>query len=459
MDFSKFEAFIFDKMSKSKLPGLSVVIIDGGEILWSRGFGFRDLERGLSATPHTLYAIASVTKSFTAIALLQLQEQGKLSLEDPIDKYIPLDMLAKEEPILLRHLLSHASGIPALAYAESVIRGVMGAGEHWIPIANYDDMFTFLQNAQSYARTKPGERWFYLNEGYVLLGYVIEKVSGTPYSEYVRENILHPLDMKRSFFTREAVAEDQDAATPYIITRDKERVPTTYPYGMITADGGLISNVLDLARYVSMFLGRGELGGKRILNSKSLESMETPRVSRPYTEGPFRESAYGYGLGVLPDFLGHKIFGHSGGLYAATAYIGYIVEQNIGIALLANGDGYPLSQFGMYGLALLLGEDPTIYPIFRLERMLDELEGTYETYKGTMKALVKRSGDFLILEVKDKYSDLVVYLIPETLDEECRIFYTLASGNKLPVEVTIKDDHVELIYERYLLKKTGKLPS
>ncbi len=456
MQFSKFEQFVFEKVSDSKLPGISIAVIKDGETIWSRGFGYRDLEHGLAATPQTLYGIASLTKSFTCIAIMQLMEQGKLDVEDPVETYIPFTIRPAGDTVRLRHLMSHSSGIPALAYAESVISGVIGASEHWLPIASYEDMLTFLGDAQEWTVAKPGERFFYLNEGYVLLGYIIEKCAGLPYKEYIRQHIFQPLGMERSFFDQEEVENDQDAATPYIITRDQERLPSRYPYGGITSDGGIISNVLDLAKYVSMFLGRGQLGGQQLLSPESIEMMETAHIATPL-QGPFGVYGYGFGLGTTPDFGGHRLIGHSGGLGVATAYIGFIPQKGVGIALLANGDGYLLSQMGMYGLSLLLDQDPEQLPFVRRERVLDKLEGSYETYKGTMKALVKRAGDFLMLEVKDKYTDTVIPLVPEELNLESGRFYTLTNGNRLPVEFQVREGEVQLFYERYAMRKKGEL--
>ncbi|OGO19170.1 MAG: hypothetical protein A2Z14_06625 [Chloroflexi bacterium RBG_16_48_8] len=456
MNVSTLEAFIFEKLSETKLPGLSVALVKGDEILWKRGFGFRDLSCGLAATPHTLYAIASVTKSFTSIAMMQLMEQGKLSLEDPIDVHIPYSLKSEGEPVRIWHLMSHSSGIPALAYAESVIRSVIGAGEHWLPIGSYSDMLTFMQEAEDWAISRPGERWFYLNEGYVLLGSIIEKCSGLPYQEYVRKHILKPLGMERSFFEKKEVESDQDAATPYIITRDGERKPSLYPFGAISSDGGMISNVIDLAKYVAMFLGWGEYSEARLLSRESVEAMQVARVRTPL-EGSFGEIGYGYGLGVVPDFYGRKLIGHGGNVGVATAYIAFVPEENVGIALLANGEGYPMSNIGMFGLAMMLGEDPESLPFVFRERALTDLEGTYETYKGTMQALVKKRGDFLVIEIKDKYTDAIVPLIPEKLGKNIRTFYTLVNSNKLPVEFRVRKNQTDLIYERYYMKKTGKL--
>jgi len=455
MSFARLEEFIFAKMSETKLPGLSAAIVKGDEVIWSKAFGFRDLERGLAATPHTLYGIGSVTKSFTALSIMRLAEQGKLRLDDPVARYMPIDIKPGGEAIRISHLMSHSSGIPALAYAEAVIRGATGAGENWFPIASCADLLTFMADAQDWTIARPGERWFYLNEGYILLGNIIEKCSGMPYEEYVHKHVLAPLGMERSFFSKEAVEKDPDAATPYIITRDGERKPSTYPYGGISADGGLISSVLDLSRYVAMYLGQGERGRVRLLSPESVEAMETPQIPLPH-QGPFGKGSYGYGLSIAPDFLGHKLVGHGGSVLVATAYIGFIPQQGVGIALLANGSGYVLSQLGMYGLALLIGEDPESLPFVQMERNLTELVGTYATYKGTMKAQVKRMGAFLAIEIKDKYNDLVVPLVPGEIEGEIRTFYTLGSGMKLPVEFRVKEEKIELIYERYLLRKTGK---
>jgi len=456
MSFARLEEFIFAKMSETKLPGLSAAVVKGNEVIWTKAFGFRDLERGLAATPHTLYGIGSVTKSFTALSIMQLAEQGKLNVDDPVDRYVSINIRPGGEAIRISHLMSHSSGIPALAYAEAVIRGATGAGENWFPIASCPDLLTFMADAQDWTIARPRERWFYLNEGYALLGYIIEKCSGIPYEEYVTKYVLAPLGMERSFFSKVEVEKDQDAATPYIITNKGERKPSTYSYGGISADGALISSVLDLSRYVAMYLRWGESSSTRLLSHKSVETMETPQIPLPH-QGPFGQGSYGYGLSIAPDFLGHKLVGHGGSVLVATAYIGFIPQQGVGIVLLANGSGYLLSQLGMYGLSILLSRNPEELPFVQMERSLTELVGTYETYKGTTMVQVKRMGDFLAIETKDKYNSSLVPLVPEKINGKTKTFYTLSSGAKLPVEFQVEEGRINLIYERYLLRKTGKL--
>jgi len=454
LNLDKLEDFVFEKMTKTYMPGLSAAIVKDGEIVYSRGFCFRDLEYGLRAAPETLYGIGSVTKSFTALSVMQLVEEGRLSLDEPVSKHAPLDLKSGEEPIRIWHLLSHSSGIPALAYAEALIRYMTGAGDKWIPIASHEDVFTFMREANQWALARPGEKWFYLNEGYVILGYIIEKLSGMNYENYVKKRILEPLQMNRSFFRKEEAEADPNMAVPYIITRDGECKKSAHPYG-IYADGGLISNVLDLARYIIMYLNRGKHDGVTLLSSELIEEMEKPRVKLPLQI--LGEEAYGYGLSITPNFFGKKLVGHGGSVLVYTAYMGYIPEKRVGIALLANGSGYPITQMGLYGLALMLDENPENLPFIKLERAYDLLTGLYDTYKGTMKAQVVSKGGILQLEIKDKYVDMIIPLIPEDVEGEVKRFYTIQTGGKLPVEFTVKGDKVDLVYERYRLKKVGNL--
>ncbi len=137
--------------------------------------------------------------------------------------------------------------------------------------------------------------------------------------------------------------------------------------------------------------------------------------------------------------------------------MGYIPEKKIGIALLANGAGYLLSQIGLYGLALMLGEDPEKLPFIRMERNLEALTGRYETYKGTMKAQIAERNGLLFIEIKDKYRDMVIPLIPENLEGDVKRFYTLQAGGRLPIEFIVDGEKIDLIYERYRLKKGGRL--
>ncbi len=464
--FVALDEFILEKMGQTRLPGVSLALLAGDDVVHQRGYGFRDLKDGLPATPETLYAIGSVTKSFTCLALMQLQEQGKLSVDDPIDRHIPLGVQPFGRPIRLWHLMTHTSGIPALAYAEAVLSREHGSTEKWLPIAGVDDLLTFMSGAEGWVETCPGERWFYLNEGYVLLGEIIERVSGLSYPDYLRRHILQPLGMGRSTFDRAAVEADADVATPHLITSEGEALPSHYSFGRILADGGLISSVPDLIRYLRMFLlgGRSPSGSGRIAADASIQAMMEDRVRLPATgwlESAGRPAllhqpgSYGYGLHAYPDFFGHRLVGHGGSVGVATAYMGFIPSRDVAVAVLANGAGYAAGQLGMVALAALLGEDPEHLPFLRIERLLDGLAGVYETFKGTMQITFRRKGDLLQAEFRDKHHQENVPLIPEVLEGDAPRFFILAAGRRSTVEFHRKDGAVEVLYERYKLRRIG----
>ncbi|MCE4612942.1 MAG: serine hydrolase [Desulfurococcales archaeon] len=456
-DFSLLENFIIEKMRKTRIPGLSVAVVDRDEVVYARGFGLRDLSSGSRATPRTIYGIGSVTKSFTALAVLKLVEEGKLSLEDKVEDHIGVRLRPFGEPVKIHHLLTHSSGIPALAYAEAFIRGVLGLDSQWLPLSSPADIVAFMRESNEWAVAKPGHRFFYLNEGYVLLGSIVEKASGLKYEDYVRREILEPLGMKRTYFNKEEVGQDPDVATPYIVDREGRHHESRFPYG-VTSDGGLLSNTLDLARYAGMFIGRGRLGETVVAEPETIESMEKGYIDTHFKL--FGDEKYGYGLIVTNRFLGRKLVHHSGSVLVYTAFFGYLPSDGWAVIVLANSAGYPLSSIGMYALALALGYEPEKHLDFiRAERLLEKLEGIYQAYKGTHTYCIKRVGDFLSVIYKDKYTGSTTVLAPVELKEDYAKFYTRANGRVYEAEFFIKDDKVTMLYERYKMVKTSDIIS
>jgi len=451
MDYGRLEEFILNRMRESRLPGLSIGLIKNGELVYSRGFGFRDIERGLPATPGTVYGIGSITKSFTALAILKLAEEGRLSLQDPVEKYVPLRLRALNEPVLVHHLLTHSSGIPALGYAEAFINGVLNLDSSWLPLSTPNDVLTFMSHASEWAVAKPGERFFYLNEGYVILGEIIRKVSGMPYDEYVARHILKPLGMGRTYLKADDVSKDPDVAVPYIINEEGRHLASRFPFG-ITSDGGLLSNVIDMSRYVAMLINRGELNGVRVISREYLELAE-----RKYIDVPWRvigDEGYGYGLVVSDNFMGERLISHGGNVLVYTAYMAYMPARGVGVVVMANAQGYPLANVGMYALALMLNHDPDKeIGVFIRENTARLLEGVYESYGGAVRVRVSRRGDFLILESTTKHTREATILVPEEVRHDYARYFTLVNGVKTPAEFHITNNGVELIYERFKLVK------
>lgn len=452
MNFAKLEDFILEKMRQTKMPALSIALIEDGEVVYKRGFGFRVLENFMPADENTVYGVGSITKSFTALAIVKLAEEGKIDLEAPVENYLPLKLWPFGEPVRLKHLLYHASGVPSLGYAEAFIDGVFNLGEGWLPVKDPDDVLLFAKDAESWAFTKPGERFFYSNSGYVMLGKIISKVTGMRYEDYVKKHILEPLSMNRSYFCREDVEKDPNVAAGYVIDpQSGAHVRKMFPYG-ISSDGGLLSNVVDLTNYLKLYLNRGEFNGGRIVSKEAIESMEKGYIPVPWES--FGDEKYGFGWIVHPSFLGEKLIEHSGSVLIYTGFVGYIPERNLGVALLSNCAGYPLSNIGMYALTLMLGKDPEAELDFvKFDSTLQSLVGRYEGYKKSVIFDVKRNGDFLTIEMVSRNLKISSVLVPEKIEKDHVRCFTLQNFRKMQVEFFIEPNRVTMIYERYKLVK------
>jgi len=443
---SRIRALILEKAARTRLPSVTFTAVRGGEEAYL-AIGFRDAENALPADAETLYCVGSVTKSFTCLALLKLEEEGLLSLDDPVGSHLPLDLRVRGEPVRLRHLMTHTSGIPALGYAEALLKGLVGEPDSWLPASKPSDVLAFMEGAEEWAEASPGEKFFYLNEGYVLLGEVIERVSGVPYEEYMEREVLRPLGMSRSTFRREAVERDGNVARPYLLA-DGGLTPGRFPWG-IMADGGLWSCATDLAKYLRFLMGEGPSLAPR----SRLEDAFTPRVGVPWRF--FGDESYGYGWLVTGRFFGRRLVSHGGSVLVYTAWVGLLPEEKLGVALLANGEGYPLSTLGMSALAVLLGEEPGELPQVRVGELLDRLCGVYEGFKGVLKAEVRRIGNSLLLELSGRHVRFSAPLFYEGSEGRVHSFSAGAGATKMEVEFREEERGVVLLYERYKLVKRG----
>lgn len=468
----KLDTFVLGRMAATKLPAVSLALIRDGEVIYRRGYGLRDWRAGFPATPATLYGIGSITKSFTCLAIMQLQERGLLSVDDPVERHLPFDIAPGGHKVLLRHLMSHTSGIPALGYAEHVLRQVIKPRPSLLLAGGPEDMLGFMNGAEDWAQAAPGERWFYLNEGFALLGAIVAKVAGVSYVEYVQEHILGPLGMRRSFFDRASVEADGDVAVPSYADRDGRLQGADYCYGQITAEGGLISSVDDMARYVQMYLRGGkDSAGTPVVSAASLAEMTRPHVATPGEQfaalggdapggmpvaGSVNPGWYGYGLSLAP--LGeHTVIRHGGSVRVATGEMAFIPALNAGAVLLASGGGYPLAQLAQYALAPLAGMDPDELPFAVAERRLDAMTGHYETFRGTTAIKVRRQGGFLAVESADVDTAVTTILVPAKLTDDGGEFWTIAGVTRLPVELhLLPGGGAELILERYKYRRTDR---
>jgi len=265
------EAWIDAKLAYEKIPGISLGFVVDQDFVWSKGFGFADLRRREPATPRTIYSICSISKLFTSIAVMQLRDEGRLRLDDPVSKYLPwfkLPQASADSPeVTLRGLLTHSSGVPR----ES-------DHPYWTgPDFAFPTREEVVKGLANQAMLYPSDRYFqYSNLGMTLAGQIVEQVSGKPYGEYVRENILAPLGLGRT--TPEIPAGERGGllAQGYgVLTRDGERAAMSFfQVRGIAPAAGFASNVEDLARFASWQFRLLAKGGSEVLRASTLREMQ-----------------------------------------------------------------------------------------------------------------------------------------------------------------------------------------
>ncbi len=304
-----------EEMAERHIPGAAVAVLRGGKIELIKGYGMADIERNLTVTPDTVFQIASTTKPFTAMAVMMLVEDGKVSLDEKASKYLPwLPPIYAD--VTVRHLLTHTSGVN---------RDVRTANVDNFTLDEFKRRF-----AAAPASFKPGERWEYSNNGYILLGMIVEAVSGKSYGDFLRQRIFKPLGMKNTAYN-EPPGAPKNRATGYDWV-DGAYKPSPYFHGGYSA-GGLISSVADLAKWAQA------LDTKKLLKESSFQQMWTPVT---LSEGrqlsfEFRGEQSGYGFGwFLMTYKGRKLFTHGGTLSGFSGQIHRFVDDKITIIVLTN---------------------------------------------------------------------------------------------------------------------------
>jgi CubicO group peptidase (beta-lactamase class C family) len=324
------EAWVDSQMAYRGLPGMSLGIVYDQDLIWSKGFGYADVDKQTSATPATLYRIASISKLFTSTALLQLRDRGRLQLDDPVAKHLPWFQIQNRHPeaptITLRHLLTHTSGLPR----ES-------------PFPYFTD-FQFPSREQvrkalpSQETVYPAEtKWKYSNLALTLAGEVVAAVSGEPYEEYLSRHVFAPLGMTSTSVT---LPEAQRArlATGYgrRLPEGKRAVRPFSDLQGLSPAGSLSSSVEDLARFAALQFRDGPAGGSQVLKGSTLREMH-----RVHWLQPDWKSGWGLGFQVLHT-ADRDLVGHGGWLAGyQSAFYTSPKEKVAVIALINADDGRP----------------------------------------------------------------------------------------------------------------------
>jgi CubicO group peptidase (beta-lactamase class C family) len=449
-------------MERARMPGFSIAVVHEGETIYAEGFGLRDTQKILPATPDTLYGIGSITKSFVAIGIMQLVEAGKLSLDDPVSMHIPFELGMPDDPITIHHLLTHSLGIPSLATSTVAISRGLGL-DTGVPLGSAADFYRLVNGAQDEIVARPGERFFYHNAAWRMLGAIIQEKSGVPFHQYMKANVIDPLGMQRTTLSLAAFQSDPDHILPHLKVGDEvqaSRFPYPNPddnleFSFITAAGGIVSSVNEMTRYLNAQINKGRTEGGRLASEQSFEKMQQLHIYRP--DGYYGEYGYGYGLGITPDFFGHEMIGHGGSIAVSTAYMAFVPDLKAGIVMMGNSSGMDYATIAESVFAILLGRDPeeAIPGLYIRERM-KRLMGSYEVYRGLERLKVVSRGGLLHLETTSPRTEATTLtpLIPEDPTLASTDFYTVSNGLKSPVEFVIRNDGaIDLFIGRYCYHK------
>ncbi len=336
------DAFL-DTHFNEATPGVTVIVTRGGQTLYHRGAGMADLDAGISADADTVYRLGSITKQVSSAILLQMVEDGQVSLDDTVADYLP-DYPEPGASATVRQLLNHTSGIQSYT-------SIPG----WMTEANTSRAYSTPELIAEFAdfppQFQPGESWNYNNSGYVLVGAVIEAVAEQPWHIELDRRISDPLELD-TLRTGQIAGQFSEMAAGYTLNQAGEIAPSQRIHMSVPhAAGELISNASDLAEWADA------LHGGQIVSDDLYAQMIAPTVLPDGTEIP-----YGYGL-VPGDVRGRSMIGHGGGIFGFSTDSLYLPEDDIFVAVLANSDAPAVSPSLLARrLASFAIGDP--YPIF-----------------------------------------------------------------------------------------------
>jgi len=338
------ESAIADELTQDSISGVSVALVDDQRIVYARGFGFADKSRRIPSSADTVYRAGSISKLFTALAAMQLAEQGRLNIDQPVTNYdpgfrivVPFD---DAKPITLRQLMCHRSGL---------IREV--------PVGSYFDSSepgaekTVASLASCVLVYPPGTKTKYSNSGVTVVGHIVEKVARIPFEAYQQKHILEPLGMNHSGWRLDAQLRFK-LATGYLPVADGKggfdeiRAPQ-FEFGILPA-GNLYTTCEDLGRFLMCLFAEGRIGGRAVIKPETLAQMFTPQLAK---------TTNGFGLGFsVGNFRQHKTVSHMGAVYGFTSALTAIPHHKVGVVVLCNDDIVvgPVRKLNNTALGLML---------------------------------------------------------------------------------------------------------
>ena len=338
LDLKAIDEFLQTQVKANRIPGLAVAIVQGDQVIFNKGYG--ETSPGKPVTPQTQFYIGSVTKSFTALAALQLVEQGKLDLDAPVQEYLPWFQISDPEAssqITVRHLLNHTSGLSE--------KGDLNASAY---TSTLEEQARLLKNVHLTASV--GSKFQYYNQNYRLVGLVIEEVSGQSYGDYLRDNVFLPFGMVHTVTDPTeaiALAQGYSRIFGFPLSRSQRFVPGALPSGY------LITTADDMARYLLAQISNQRADGEQMLDPEYLSTMRTPPTGI--------DSEYGMGWLVMEN---RNTIAHGGSLEYFQSFVAIGLKEEVGLVILYNQNSMENMLFANDAirnglLNLLNGETPS----------------------------------------------------------------------------------------------------
>jgi len=343
---SHLDSYYEKALNEWDIPGMAIAIVKNDSIIFSKGYGYANLEKKTKVDGNTLFAIASNSKAFTATALAQLVDQKKIKWTDKVIDYLPYFKMYDDyttQHTTIEDLLCHRSGLKTFS-GDLLWYGTTKTAEEILSVQQH-------LKPNSEFRTKFG----YSNLAYLAAGKVIERVTDTTWSNYVSTHFLKPLKMNRTLTSTTQLKNTSNIATPYFIENEKVIELKWLNWDNIAPAGALISSVNDYAKWLSLNINKGELNGKKYYSKRNYTNLTTPHVN--FKVGKNTEnvhfSAYGLGWDVQ-DYQGYKIVGHSGGYDGMISKSTFVPEKKLGIIVLTNSLNWVSSALVNKSLDVLL---------------------------------------------------------------------------------------------------------
>src|SRR4051812_26615507 len=305
--------FVNGYLKKKQIPGCAIMVRKDGEVVLSAGYGIANLEHGVKVTPKTVFQSGSVGKQFTAMATMMLVEEGKLSLGDPLSKFLKVP--SNWPKITIRHLLTHTSGLGD--YPEKFSLQKDYSEEELLKMVTAQEL-----------DFEPGEKWAYSNLGYLTLGIVIHKVTGKFYGDFLQERIFKKLGMTSTRIINEADIIPNRAAGYHLVKGELKNQEWVAPSVNTTADGSLYFTIEDMSKWDEA------LEQQRLLRADSFKQMWTPVELNDGSH-----ASYGFGWSLGKNALGHRLIEHGGAWQGFATYIGRHPEEHLSVVVLCNRAG------------------------------------------------------------------------------------------------------------------------